>query len=61
MEGKNMFFSLVDADISEKKETTVTYDDLLEQVNNKAEKLPQNDLDLYSDLVQVKLRNHQSL
>tara|TARA_B100000242_G_C42742918_1_gene346533 strand:- start:173 stop:562 length:390 start_codon:yes stop_codon:yes gene_type:complete len=50
MEGKNMFFSLVDADISQKKETTVTYDDLLEQVNNKADKLPKNDLDLYSDL-----------
>ena len=37
MEAKNMFFSLVDADISSKKETNVTYDDLLEQVNSKAE------------------------
>ena len=50
MEGKNMFFSLVDADISSKKETTVTYDDLLEQVNSKAESIPQDDMDLYSDL-----------
>ena len=50
MEGKNMFFSLVDADISKKEETSVTYDDLLEQVNNKAESLPQSDIDLYSDL-----------
>ena len=50
MEGKNMFFSLVDADISSKKETSVTYDDLLEQVNSKAESLPQSDMDLYSDL-----------
>ena len=45
-----MFFSLVDADISKKEETSVTYDDLLEQVNNKAESLPQSDIDLYSDL-----------
>ena len=45
-----MFFSLVDADISSKKETSVTYDDLLEQVNSKAESIPQNDMDLYSDL-----------
>ena len=45
-----MFFSLVDADISEKEESTVTYDDLLEQVNNKAENLPQGDMNLYSDL-----------
>ena len=50
MEGKNMFFSLVDADISSKKETSVTYDELLEQVNSKAESLPQDDMDLYSDL-----------
>ena len=50
MEGKNMFFSLVDADISSKQETTVTYDDLLEQVNSKAESIPQDDMDLYSDL-----------
>ena len=50
MEGKNMFFSLVDADISSKKETSVTYDDLLKQVNNKAESLPQDEMDLYSDL-----------
>ena len=50
MEGKNMFFSLVDADISSKKETTVTYNDLLEQVNSKAESIPQEDMDLYSDL-----------
>ena len=50
MEGKNMFFSLVDADISKKEETSVTYHDLLEQVNNKAESLPQSDIDLYSDL-----------
>ena len=50
MEGKNMFFSLVDADISSKKETTVTYNDLLEQVNSKAESLPQDEMDLYSDL-----------
>ena len=50
MEGKNMFFSLVDADISEKEESIVTYDDLLEQVNNKAENLPQGDMNLYSDL-----------
>ena len=50
MEGKNMFFSLVDADISSKKETNVTYDDLLEQVNSKAESIPQNDMDLYCDL-----------
>ena len=46
-----MFFSLVDADISSKKETTVTYDDLLEQVNSKAESIPQEDsMDLYCDL-----------
>ena len=50
MEGKNMFFSLVDADISSKKETSVTYDDLLEQVNNKAENISQDDMDLYCDL-----------
>ena len=50
MEGKNMFFSLVDADISLKEETSVTYDDLLEQVNSKAESLPQEDMDFYSDL-----------
>lgn len=50
MEGKNMFFSLVDADISSKQETSVTYDDLLKQVNTKAESMPQDDLDLYSDL-----------
>ena len=50
MEGKNMFFSLVDADISSKQETTVTYDDLLEQVNSKADSIPQDDMDLYSDL-----------
>ena len=50
MEGKNMFFSLVDADISSKQETTVTYDDLLQQVNSKAESIPQDDMDLYSDL-----------
>ena len=50
MEAKNMFFSLVDADISSKKETNVTYDDLLEQVNSKAESLPQDEMDLYSDL-----------
>ena len=50
MEGKNMFFSLVDADISSKQETSVTYNDLLEQVNSKAESMPQNDMDLYSDL-----------
>ena len=50
MQGKNMFFSLVDADISSKKETSVTYDDLLEQVNTEAENLPQTDMDLYSDL-----------
>ena len=50
MEGKNMFFSLVDADISSKQETTVTYDDLLEQVNSKADSMPQDDVDLYSDL-----------
>jgi hypothetical protein len=50
MEAKNMFFSLVDADISSKKETTVTYDDLLEQVNSKTESLPQDQMDLYSDL-----------
>tara|TARA_B100000674_G_scaffold354764_1_gene297700 strand:+ start:60 stop:449 length:390 start_codon:yes stop_codon:yes gene_type:complete len=50
MEGKNMFFSLVDADISSKEETKVTYDDLLEQVNSKAESLPQDEMDLYSDL-----------
>ena len=50
MEGKNMFFSLVDADISSKQETTVTYDDLLEQVNSKADSMPQDDMDLYSDL-----------
>tara|TARA_B000000477_G_C5932633_1_gene160165 strand:- start:99 stop:488 length:390 start_codon:yes stop_codon:yes gene_type:complete len=50
MEQKNMFFSLVDADISQKKETNVTYDDLLEQVNSKAENLPCEDMDLYSDL-----------
>ncbi len=45
-----MFFSLVDADISSKQETTVTYDDLLEQVNSKADSIPQDDMDLYSDL-----------
>ena len=45
-----MFFSLVDADISSKQETSVTYNDLLEQVNSKAESMPQNDMDLYSDL-----------
>ncbi len=45
-----MFFSLVDADISSKKETSVTYDDLLEQVNNKAENISQDDMDLYCDL-----------
>ena len=45
-----MFFSLVDADISQKKETNVTYDDLLEQVNSKAENLPCEDMDLYSDM-----------
>ena len=46
-----MFFSLVDADISSKKETTVTYQDLLQQVNSKAESIPQEDsMDLYSDL-----------
>ena len=45
-----MFFSLVDADISQKKETNVTYDDLLEQVNSKAENLPSEDTDFYSDL-----------
>ena len=45
-----MFFSLVDADISQKKETNVTYDDLLEQVNSKAENLTNEDTDLYSDL-----------
>lgn len=50
MEGKNMFFSLVDADISSKKETNVTYDDLLEHVNSKAESISQNDMDLYCDL-----------
>lgn len=51
MEGKNMFFSLVDADISSKKETTVTYQDLLQQVNSKAESIPQEDsMDLYCDL-----------
>ena len=50
MEGKNMFFSLVDADISSKEETTVTYDDLLQQVNSKADSIPQDDMDLYSDL-----------
>ena len=50
MEGKNIFFSLVDANINSKKETNVTYDDLLEQVNSKAESIPQNDMDLYSDL-----------
>ena len=50
MEGKNMFFSLVDADISSKQETSVTYDDLLKQVNTKAESMPQDDMDLYSDL-----------
>ena len=50
MERKNMFFSLVDADISSKQETSVTYNDLLEQVNSKAESMPQNDMDLYSDL-----------
>ena len=50
MEGKNMFFSLVDADISSKEETNVTYDDLLEQVNSKADSIPQEDMDLYSDL-----------
>ena len=50
MEGKNMFFSLVDADISSKQETTVTYDDLLEQVNSKADSMSQDDVDLYSDL-----------
>tara|TARA_B100000963_G_C22567060_1_gene644250 strand:- start:26 stop:415 length:390 start_codon:yes stop_codon:yes gene_type:complete len=50
MEGKNMFFSLVDADISSKQETKVTYDDLLEQVNSKADSIPQDDMDLYSDL-----------
>ena len=46
MENKNMFFSLVDADISSKKETNVTYDDLLKQVNSEAENIPQTDLDL---------------
>ena len=50
MEGKNMFFSLVDADISSKEETSVTYDDLLQQVNSKADSIPQDDMDLYSDL-----------
>ena len=50
MERKNMFFSLVDADISSKQETSVTYNDLLEQVNSKAESMPQSDMDLYSDL-----------
>ena len=45
-----MFFSLVDADISSKEETTVTYDDLLQQVNSKADSIPQDDMDLYSDL-----------
>ena len=50
MERKNMFFSLVDADISSKQETSVTYNDLLEQVNSKAESLPQDEMDLYSDL-----------
>mgnify|MGYP001304533623 FL=1 len=45
-----MFFSLVDADISSKQETKVTYDDLLEQVNSKADSIPQDDMDLYSDL-----------
>lgn len=50
MEGKNMFFSLVDADISSKEETNVTYDDLLEQVNSKADSIPQEDMNLYSDL-----------
>ena len=50
MEGKNMFFSLVDADICSKEETTVTYDDLLQQVNSKADSIPQDDMDLYSDL-----------
>tara|TARA_B100001173_G_C15966269_1_gene537932 strand:- start:718 stop:1110 length:393 start_codon:yes stop_codon:yes gene_type:complete len=47
---KNMFFSLVDADMSSKKETNVTYDDLLEQVNSKSEILPQDEMDIYSDL-----------
>ena len=50
MEQKNMFFSLVDADISQKKETNVTYDDLLEQVNSKAENISCENMDLYSDL-----------
>ncbi len=50
MEGKNMFFSLVDADISSKEETNVTYHDLLEQVNSKADSIPQEDMNLYSDL-----------
>ena len=46
-----MFFSLVDADISSKKETTVTYQDLLQQVNSKAESIPQEDsMDLQCDL-----------
>jgi len=47
---KNMFFSLVDADMSSKKETNVTYDDLLEQVNSKSEILPQDEMGIYSDL-----------
>jgi len=50
-----MFFSLVDADISQKKTTNVTYNDLLEQVNIKAENIPCEiipceDMDLYGDL-----------
>lgn len=50
MERKNMFFSLVDADISQKKETNVTYDDLLEQVNCKSENISCECIYLYSDL-----------